>query len=84
MWFLNKLLSLTWIGDFIASINGNKTYLGILALLMHIVGAVPQLFPDMGLSPELAASIDGWLRAIGITLLPIGVGHKITKKAVGE
>lgn len=64
---INRLLTVLPI---IKSLNGNKTVIGIISLLVYMVG---QYYPDYA---SYMVQIAGWL---GITLLPIGVAHKVVK-----
>lgn len=76
---INKLLSLTWLGDLADAINGNKTVLGLISLAIYVLRIVPEVFPEIGLSPDLADKIQEILLYIGVTLTPLGAAHKVTK-----
>lgn len=67
MELLNKLLSNMPI---LKSLNGNKTVIGALSLIVWIV---VNKYPAM--EPVLMQLL-GWL---GVTLLPIGLAHKAIK-----
>lgn len=75
---INKLLSLTWLGDIAKVINGNKTLLGFFAILIHMLNVVPTYFPEYGIAVVWAANIQQALLYMGV-LLPIGIVHKVTK-----
>jgi hypothetical protein len=76
---INKLLSLTWLGDIAEAINGNKTIIGLITLTVYVLQIVPIVFPDVGLPEDIAAKLQQMLLYIGVTLTPVGLAHKIGK-----
>ena len=84
MWtFLEKLLGLSWLGDLADRINGNKTVLGIIAIVIHMLNIVPQYLPQYGFAPDIANSIQELLKWVGV-LFPWGAAHKVSKLMVKE
>lgn len=75
---INKLLSFTWLGDLAEKVNGSKTWIGLFALVVHLLNIVPVYFPQYGISVEIAARIQQVLMYLGV-LLPVGVAHKVVK-----
>jgi hypothetical protein len=75
---INRLLSLTWIGDVAEYINGRKTLLGVFALVLHMLNIVPDYMPAYGMTVDYAAYIQQALLYMGV-LLPVGVAHKVGK-----
>jgi len=75
---VNKLLSLTWVGDIAEMINGNKTLIGLLALVVHVLNLVPTYLPEYGIAVTFAAKIQDALLWMGV-LLPVGAAHKVGK-----
>ncbi len=75
---INKILGLTWLGDVADTINGNKTMIGLIALVVHLLNIVPTYFPEFGFGPQLANGIQEALKYMGV-LLPWGAVHKVTK-----
>jgi len=82
-YIINKLLSLTWVGDIIENVNGNKTMIGLLSLVVYMLDIVPSIFPDFGLPLGLSLMLNEALKYVGV-LLPIGAAHKISKRVVGD
>lgn len=76
---INKLLSLTWVGDVADAINGNKTAIGLISLAVYVLQIVPVVFPQFGVALEIAANLQQVLLYIGVTLTPIGLAHKVGK-----
>ena len=84
MWnFIERLLGLEWLGDLAKQLNGNKTMLGLIALVVHMLNIVPTYLPEFGFGPQVAASLQEFLKWIGV-LLPLGAAHKGAKLMVGK
>ena len=75
---LNKLLSLTWLGDVADAVNGNKTLVGLVAIVVHMLNIAPTYFPEYGMAPQVAEWIQKALLYMGV-LLPVGAAHKVVK-----
>ena len=78
MTVINYILSLTWLGDVAKKVNGNKTYIGLIALVVYNLGILPKVFPEWGLPEDMGVKAQEVLAYLGI-LFPWGALHKVTK-----
>jgi hypothetical protein len=84
MWaFVEKFLGLQWLGDLANKLNGNKTFLGLAALVVHMLNIVPTYLPQFGFTPELAGTLQQLLEFIGV-MFPLGLAHKGAKLMAGK
>lgn len=84
MWkFVESFLGLEWLGELATKLNGNKTVLGIIALIIHMLGIVPTYLPQFGFAPDIANSLQEALKWIGV-MFPWGLAHKGAKIVSGK
>lgn len=74
-----RIVGLGWLGDVGKWMNGKKTVTGSLALLIHVLEIVPNVFPECGHCPMIAGYIQEALKHLGVSLVGVGVAHKAVK-----
>ena len=78
---LDKLLGFFWLKDLVDWINGRKTVIGIISLLLGVaIQVVPAVFPEASEVSQWAERIQDFLINIGVVLTPVGAGHKVVKR----
>lgn len=79
MWtFLDKFLGLEWLGEVAKKLNGNKTMLGLVAIVLHMLNVVPTYLPAYGFTVDIAKFLQEALLWAGV-MLPWGAAHKGVK-----
>lgn len=76
---LNYVLGLGFLGKIGDALNGKKTAIGAISLLLATLRIAPQVFPQCELCPEIADGLQKVLEYIGVTLIPLGIAHKAVK-----
>lgn len=87
---LNKILSLTVLGDIAQALNGKKTLIGVIGFVLSaVVIVLPLHFPELSGVAALAQRLQEFLISMGIDLQTVnagflglttlGVAHKAVK-----
>lgn len=76
---LRYLLGFGFLGKIGEYLNGKKTALGAILLVVHTLELVPQFIPECVICPEIAKGIRLVLEYAGISLVGIGLAHKAVK-----
>jgi hypothetical protein len=78
---LARLVGLSFIPKLGDWLNGKKTVLGAIALLLYVLDVIPTLFPECAVAcPAIAIAIHQGLEFLGVSLVGLGVTHKALKK----
>lgn len=78
---LLRLVGLSWLGKIGEWLNGKKTILGVIAILIHSLHLAEYAIPECGGMCTIAAKgLSDALLWLGVVLTPIGVTHKVLKK----
>lgn len=91
MTIINKILSLTWIGDVAEKLNGNKTFVSVVGFVLSgIILLLPEYFPELAGASDVAKRLQDMLLGLGIDLHVVnglcvaggiwGASHKVVKK----
>jgi hypothetical protein len=76
---MNWALGLGFLGKLGQALNGKKTAIGAISLLLATLRLVPNVFPECGMCPEIADGIQQALEWVGVVLVPVGIAHKAVK-----
>jgi hypothetical protein len=77
---LANLVGLSFIPKLGEWLNGKKTVLGAIVLVLYVLEAVPSVFPECSACPQIAVAIQQALEFLGVSLVGLGVTHKVLKK----
>lgn len=78
---LLRIVGLSWLGKIGDWLNGKKTILGLIALLIHCLYVAEYAIPECaGMCAIAAKGISDVMLWLGVILTPIGATHKVLKK----
>ena len=91
MTLLNKILSLTWVGDLAEKLDGNKTLVSVVGFVLSgVILLLPEYFPELSGAADVARRIQELLLGLGVDLHVVsglsvvgavwGASHKVVKK----
>tara|TARA_R110000868_G_scaffold172951_1_gene408946 strand:+ start:314 stop:565 length:252 start_codon:yes stop_codon:yes gene_type:complete len=80
MKILDFLVNLKWLGGIGESVNGKKTVIGALSLLLYTLNAAPAFLPQLAVAPHIADVAQTIFEFVGITLTSLGLTGKAVKK----
>lgn len=76
---LNFILNLGWLGKIGEFLNGKKTALGAIALLIHNLQIMQVFFPECAICPDIASGLQTFLEYAGVSLVSVGLAGKAVK-----